>query len=371
MDKIYLAPPFQTKYEAQYFSKALASNWLAPNGPFSSQLSKTLTRLSGAKYVSLTNSGTSAIHLALQLLNIGKGDEVICPTYTFAASLFPVLYQQATPILVDCDSTTWNIDLSLLKTCILDRIKKGKKPKAIIAVHTYGNPIEWKKLTKIASKFKIPIIEDAAESVGSTYKNKPTGGLGDFGIYSFNANKIVTGSGGGCLLTDQKKKAKTAALISQQAKDPERVFYHHTQTGYNYAMSNIQAAMIAAQLETLEKRVSKKKAIFSTYQKKVTSVSFQKECNDGFSNRWLTAVQFKKEGTAHKLNTFMNERQIETRLSWKPMHMQPIFKPYPSYLNGNAEKLFNSVLCLPSGVGLSKKEQKHVIESLKIGMDDG
>jgi len=368
--KIYLSPPSLSGKEHKALKAVIKSNWLAPHGEQSSHFRTAIRHKASTKYVVLTNSATAAIHLALKVLDVSIGDEVICPSYTFGASAFPILYQNAKPVFVDVKADTWNICPDLLEIAIKDRIRKRKKIKAIILVHNYGNPVAWNKIQELASNYEIPIIEDAAEALGAVYHHKKVGGLSDLGVYSFNANKIITTSGGGSLLCKKEADYAHALKLSNQAKEPQLAYYQHEHVGFNYTMSDVQAAIGIGQLNEIEKRVAKKRKIFQTYQNALEAfdfISFQKEEEHGYSNRWLSCIRLSEKAPKNALTikNILQKDKIETRLSWNPLHLQKAFHPSENYTDGTSEKLFQSVLCLPSGIGLTKRDQQYVIKKLK------
>ncbi len=310
------------------------------------------------------NSGTSAIHLALILLDIRAGDEVLCSTFTYAASVFPILYQKAIPIFIDSEELTWNICPILLEESIKDRISRGKKPKALILVYTYGMPSKLNEIVAICNKYDIDIIEDAAEALGSTYNNNPLGTFGQFGIFSFNGNKIVTTSGGGMLICKDKSDYERGLFIASQSKD-NLAYYNHTDIGYNYRMDNISAIIGVSQIKSLDERINKKRNIFNYYKEKLSyidNIIFLEEAEGSFSNRWLTTIYIDDDSIdIQELNSIFEKAFIESRFLWKPMHMQPVLVKYPSYLNGFSQKLFKKGLCLPSDTNLSIDELDLVI----------
>ncbi len=369
-DQIFLSPPHLGSNESAYINEVLASNWIAPKGEALNKFEENICKTTGAKAAIALSSGTAALHLALIVLGVGAGDEVICPTFTFAATANPVLYQKAIPIFIDCEPDAWNMQLETLEEAIKDRIHHGKKPKAIMAVHNYGMPGNMDKLSAIAHKYEIPVIEDAAEAVGSTFRGQPVGTFGTLGTYSFNGNKIITTGGGGALVSDKPELVKKAKFLATQAHD-DLPYYHHTAVGYNYRMSNVLAAIGNAQIELLEQHLEKRRNIFEYYQNKlsgISSIGFQQEGPDCYSNRWLSCITMDSEKaseTIENIRKALKEKHIETRYLWKPLHTQPIFKNYPFYGNGIAEKLFTSGLCLPSGSALTRGQQDRIIKVIK------
>ncbi len=363
--KIYLSPPHLGLKEISYVNDAFEKNWITTSGENLDTFEKNLCQLSGASHCLAVNSGTAAIHLALILLGVQKDDEVLCSSFTFIASANPIVYLGATPIFIDSEVDTWNMSPLLLETAIKDRIKKGKKPKAIILVHLFGQPAKLGEILKLATEYDIPIIEDAAESLGSTYEGKMTGSFGTLGIYSFNGNKIITTSGGGALLAHDKKLIEKAKFLSTQSRDIAP-YYQHSEIGYNYRMSNILAGIGIGQLEVLSERVKKKRAIFDFYKNNLQPTGkfiFLEELKDTYSNKWLTVILCNSEEPDH-LRLKLEADNIESRPLWKPLHLQPIFKDSPSYKDGTAEKLFQKGLCLPSGTAMNEEDLERVIKIL-------
>ena len=355
--------------EFKYVSEAFDLNWIAPVGPHLNNFEKELSKISDGKHVAALSSGTSAIHLALILLGVKSGDEVICSTFTFSASANPIVYQNAKPIFVDSEMDTWNMCPYSLELAIQDRIKNGKKPKAIIVVHLYGMPSKMNEIIKISEKYNIPIIEDAAEGLGSTYFGKPLGSLSKMGIYSFNGNKIITTSGGGALISSDEKQIQKAKFLATQARD-EAPHYEHSEIGFNYRLSNVSAAIGLGQLEVLNERVEKRRSIFEFYKTElsdINEISFVEEPEGFFSNRWLTTILISEDSRISKeeLRLFLGNDNIESRPVWKPMHMQPIFKDYPAYGGDNSEYLFKYGLCLPSGSNLSDEDLSRIANKIK------
>jgi len=364
--RIYLSLSQQSGFEHEYVQKALNTNWITSGGPqvdefeneFESYYNKHL-------YVAALNSGTSAIHLALILLGLKMGDEVICQSMTFAASANPILYQGAIPIFVDSEIDTWNICPVSLENAIKDRILKGKKPKAIIAVHLYGMPYKVDEIHSVADKYEIPIIEDSAEALGSSYKGKKCGTFGAFGVLSFNGNKIITTSGGGALLTNSKKVKEKAIFYSTQSKD-NAVHYQHSELGYNYRMSNICASIGLGQIKILENNISLRRNNHLFYKeifKEIKNVKLLEVLNeDFFSNYWLNTILLKEKKNREDLRLAFEDANIETRPLWKPMHLQPLFQKYPYYGSKVSENLFTKGLCLPSGSNLTTEDKNRIRE---------
>jgi dTDP-4-amino-4,6-dideoxygalactose transaminase len=365
--KIWLSSPNMGGREEDFVKEAFNKNWIAPIGPNIDAFEKDICRYNNVNHAAALSSGTSGIHLALILLGIKSGDEVLCSSFTFSASANPIRYQLATPIFVDSEEETWNIDPILLEKAIIDRTKIGIKPKALILVHLYGVSAKIDEILSICEKYEIPIIEDAAEALGSLYKGKALGTFGKFGVYSFNGNKIITTSAGGMLVSNDKKLIEKARFLSAQARD-EAPHYQHSQIGYNYRMSNICAGIGRGQMQILDLRVSQKRKIRSFYERIFNGfdgVKILKENSNSFSNAWLSCILIdsKKTGFSREnLRLAFEKDNIEARPLWKPMHLQPVFENFPSYLNGVSEKLFSQGLCLPSDTNMRENEFKRVEE---------
>lgn len=357
----------------KYVQEAFATNWIAPLGPHVDGFEGDIARSLGQDvHVAALSSGTSALHLALILLDIGPGDEVICQSMTFSASANPIAYQKATPIFVDSEEDTWNMSPEIMELAIKDRIAKGKKPKAIIVVHLYGMPAKMEAILHIAKLYDIPIIEDAAEALGSKYKNKPLGTFGAMSILSFNGNKIITTSGGGALVSANEDWIKKARFLATQARD-QAPHYQHSHIGYNYRMSNICAGIGRGQMEVLAQRVEQRRKNFDFYRKTfshIPQITFQNEIDSNFfSNRWLSTILVddgaKGDPSREDIRKALEKENIECRPLWKPMHLQPIFSDAPFYGDGTSEKLFEKGLCLPSGSNLTLEDLESVGKSLK------
>ena len=361
--KIWLSSPHMSGNELSYINEAFDTNWVAPLGPNVNGFENDLqSYLSEDVHVAALASGTSALHLCLILLNVGQGDEVICQSKTFSASANPIVYQSATPVFVDSEKDTWNICPEQLEIAIKDRIAKGKTPKAIIAVHLYGMPYKVDEINKVAAKYNIPIVEDSAESLGSHYKNRNCGTFGDLSILSFNGNKIITTSGGGAIVTKTKAQKEKAVFLATQARD-NAPHYQHSHIGYNYRMSNIVAGIGRGQMTILDSHVNKRRSNHQFYVnafKDIEQISFLKEPDGYFSNRWLTCILLDSKSTREGLRLALEEENIESRPLWKPMHQQPVFKESPRYLNGVSDDLFERGLCLPSGSNLTDVELDRV-----------
>jgi len=365
--KIWLSSPHMSGNEQSYIKEAFDSNWVAPLGPNVNGFENDLqSYLNEDIHVAALASGTSALHLSLILLGVSHGDEVICQSKTFSASANPIVYQGATPVFVDSERETWNMCPIQLEIAIKDRIAKGNKPKAIVAVHLYGMPYKVDEINNIALKYNIPVVEDSAESLGSTYKGKNCGTFGDFSILSFNGNKIITTSGGGALVTKTQKQKEQAVFLATQARDTAP-HYLHSQIGYNYRMSNIVAGIGRGQMTILDSHVAKRRSNHEFYVnafKDNTKITFLNEPEGYFSNRWLSCILLDSESTREGLRLALEKENIESRPLWKPMHQQPVFKDAPSYLNGVSDELFEKGLCLPSGSNLTDIELNRVVSAI-------
>lgn len=370
--KIWLSSPHMGGNEQKFVNEAFDTNWVAPLGPnvtgFENDLSHYLNQNS---FVAALSSGTAAIHLGLILLDVKAGDEVICQSFTFSASANPILYQGATPVFVDSEKDTWNMCPTALEEAIVDRMAKGKKPKAIIAVHLYGMPFKVDELRKVATKYEIPILEDSAEALGSAYKGQKCGTFGDIGILSFNGNKIITTSGGGALVTSKKEIQEKAVFLATQARD-NAPHYQHSHIGYNYRLSNICAGIGRGQMEVLENHVQLRRAMHDFYIDLFAAIDgvtvFNEPNSEFYSNHWLSAIVLdssKLNGkTSQDLRLALEQENIESRPLWKPMHLQPIFYNYPYYGKNISEELFNNGLCLPSGSNLTDLEKSKIKASI-------
>ncbi|MWB94495.1 aminotransferase class I/II-fold pyridoxal phosphate-dependent enzyme [Flavobacterium sp. GA093] len=364
--KIFLSLGQQSGFEQEYVQKALDENWITSGGPNVDDFENKLENYLGQEsFVAALNSGTSAIHLALILLGVGTGDEVICQSMTFSATANPVLYQGAIPVFIDSESDTWNICPEILEIAIKDRIKKGKKPKAIITVHLYGVPYKVDEIHAIADRYQIPIIEDSAEALGSTYKGKKCGTFGTFGIFSFNGNKIITTSSGGVLISNSEKTKKEIIFYSTQSKD-EAVHYQHSKIGYNYRMSNVCAGIGLGQMKILDKKIASRREMHDFYKsifKDIESVKLFEVLNEEyFSNYWLSAILIEPNDKINRenLRAAFENANIESRPLWKPMHLQPVFDKYPYYGGVIAEELFEKGLCLPSGANIKEEDRNRI-----------
>ena len=372
--KIWLSSPHIGTNELQYVNEAFATNWIAPLGPHVNAFEQGLQDQTQSKHAAALTSGTSAIHLALILLGVKAGDTIFCQSITFSASANPIVYQGAIPVFIDSESDTWNMDPILLKIALEDANQNGKLPKAIIPVHLYGMPAKMVEIISIANEYGVPVIEDAAEALGSSIHNKPCGSFGEFGVLSFNGNKIITTSGGGALISENAEMIEKARFLATQARDAAP-HYQHSHIGYNYRMSNVLAGIGRGQLEVLNDRVDarrsnfqKYKKFFSKYNNSGFNIKFQEEPEGYYSNRWLTCILVDPTTnnglTREEIRLEMDEENIETRPLWKPMHQQPVFASSKSYLNGVSDKLFENGLCLPSGSNLTEEEFERIFNCL-------
>lgn len=372
--KIWLSSPHIGYKELNYVNEAFETNWIAPLGPHVNAFEQMLQEQTKSNHAAVLSSGTSAIHLALILLGVNSGDIVFCQSITFSASANPIAYQRATPFFIDSEIDTWNMDPTLLRMALKEAKQNGKLPKAIIPVHLYGMPAKMHDIISIAKEFAVPVIEDAAEALGANLDNKPCGSFGDFGVLSFNGNKIITTSGGGALLSNNGEMIEKARFLSTQARDAAP-HYQHSHIGYNYRMSNVLAGIGRGQLEVLEDRVVARRANFSRYKNYFSkwndsgfNIKFQEEPQGYYSNRWLTCIvvdPFLNNGlTREEIRLAMEVENIETRPLWKPMHQQPIFASSKNYLNGVSDKLFENGLCLPSGSNLTDEEFDRIFNCL-------
>jgi len=369
--KILLSSPHMGGTELKYIHEAFEQNWIVPLGPNVDAFERELGSTVGAKHVAALVSGTSAIHLALILLDVKPGDFVISSTYTFSATVNPIAYLCAIPVLVDSEAESWNMDPDLLERAIIGMSSEGKKPKAIIVAHLYGMPAKMNEIMAVADKYNIPVIEDAAEALGSKYMGKRVGCLGKFGILSFNGNKIITTSGGGALTCEDEALIKRARFLATQARDPAP-HYQHSTIGYNYRMSNVVAGIGRGQLEVLDQRIKRRREINQWYRdvlKDVPGITFHTEpSKDFYSNYWLTCIIIdpEKAGTdSEKVRLAFTTENIEVRPLWKPMHLQPVFENCPAYVNGTSEAFFRNGLCLPSGTNMTENDMERIQEVLK------
>lgn len=371
-NKIWLSSPHMGGNEQKYVNEAFDANWVAPLGPNVDGFEKDLESfLDTDVKVAALSAGTAALHLALIECGVVYGDEVICQSMTFSASANPIAYCGATPVFIDSEKDTWNMCPIALEEAVKDRISKGKKPKAIIVVHLYGMPAKMDEITAIANKYDIPVIEDAAEALGSTYKGKACGTFGRFGVLSFNGNKIITTSGGGALVCHTQEDKDKTVFLSTQARD-NAPHYQHSHIGYNYRMSNICAGIGRGQMEVLTNRVEARRSMNKFYQELFAAIDgvtvFVEPTSDYYSNHWLSAIIVDSTitgKTREDLRLALLEDNIESRPLWKPMHMQPVFANSPYYGAAIAEKLFDNGLCLPSGSNLTDEERELIALKIK------
>ncbi len=367
-EKIWLSSPHMGGAEQDYVNEAFETNWIAPLGPNVNAFEHAIrSQLGDNVHVAALSSGTAAIHLGLQLLGVGHGDEVLCQSFTFSASANPIMYLGATPVFVDSEVDTWNISPELLRKAIENRILEKGLPKAIIAVHLYGMPYKVDEIHAIAKEYGIPVLEDSAEALGSTYMDKPCGAFGDIGVLSFNGNKIITTSGGGALTAKSKTLTDKAIFLATQARD-DAPHYQHSNIGYNYRMSNVLAGIGRGQMEVLQNRVDSRRSNFEYYQNELASlkeIEFIDEAEGFYSNRWLSCVLTPSFEIREGIRLALLEENIESRPLWKPLHMQPIFSEYKTFVDGTSEDLFSRGLCLPSGSNLSSEDLKRVSDCIK------
>ena len=372
MTRIYLASPHMSEegYEQAYVKEAFDTNWVAPLGPNVNQFEQELADYVGVKSASALSSGTAAIHLGLKALGVGEGDTVFCSTLTFSASCNPILYLGATPVFIDSDAATWNMCPKALKKAFEDATKRHQLPKAVVVVNLYGQSADMDPILELCQKYNVPILEDAAESLGSTYKGRMSGTIGDIGIYSFNGNKIITTAGGGMMVSNNEDYTKKATFWATQSREAER-HYEHQELGYNYRMSNVVAGIGRGQLKVLNERIVKKKEIYETYQsafKEIADIEMMNICDFGESNYWLSVMTLKETSQVKPLDILLalEKENIESRPVWKPMHMQPVFKQYPFFTATDdqpvSEDYFKRGICLPSDTKMAAEQQQRVID---------
>ncbi|WP_308021287.1 DegT/DnrJ/EryC1/StrS family aminotransferase [Bacillus cereus] len=372
--RIYLSAPHMSGNEQKYIGEAFDMNWIAPLGPNVDAFEGELSSHVGVLDAAAVSSGTSAIHLALRLLDVKDGDKVFCSSLTFIASANPILYLGAKPVFIDSELETWNMSPQALERALRDANEKGILPKAVIVVNLYGQSAKMDEILSLCNEYDIPVIEDAAESLGSSYKGKASGTFGKFGIYSFNGNKIITTSGGGMLVSNDVEALRKARFLATQARDPAP-HYQHSEVGYNYRMSNILAGVGRAQLQVLQERVHARRRIFDRYYQELShipGIQFMPELEDTYSNRWLTVLTVDEEKTGVPIQALLKQLEnenIEARPVWKPLHMQPLFEDVMYYPHSESEdvsrKLFETGVCLPSGSGMTEKDQTRVITCIK------
>ncbi len=369
-NRIWLSSPHMGGNEQKYVEKAFAANWIAPLGPDVDAFEQALSDYLGSGHVSALSSGTAALHLSLLLAGVLPGDEVLCQSFTFTASANPVVYAGAVPVFVDSEPATWNMCPDLLEEAIRDRIKKGKKPAACIVVHLYGMPAQMEEIAGICRRYEILLIEDAAEALGSVYYGRKAGTLSDYSVLSFNGNKIITTSGGGALICRDENKAEKAKFLATQARDPAP-HYEHSEIGYNYRMSNVSAAIGRGQMEVLDEHIRRRREnnrFYTEWLGTTGNIHFLAEPEGFYSNRWLTCAVFEDHQQREAARRQLSKNDIESRPLWKPMHLQPVFKDCPAYVNGISADLFDKGLCLPSGSNLTYEDIHRVGEGVLAGL---
>lgn len=363
--RLYLSPPHLGDLEASYVAEAFATNWVAPVGPHVDAFEREFAALVGVPYAAAVSSGTAALHLALRCLDIGAGDEVLVSTLTFAASVYPIIYQGATPVFIDSERDSWNMDPALLAEALEARIRSGRRPRAVVLVHLYGQSADLDPIVAACERHGVALIEDAAEALGATYRGRAPGTVGRVGTFSFNGNKIITTSGGGMLVSSDEALVAHARKLATQARDPAP-HYEHSEIGYNYRLSNVLAAIGRGQLHVLEERVAARRRNYERYAAALADLpglEFMPEPPWGRATRWLTCITLEPEAFGadrEAVRLALAAAEIESRPVWKPMHLQPVFAGYPVVGGAVAEDLFNRGLCLPSGSDLSESDLERV-----------
>nr|WP_277924076.1 aminotransferase class I/II-fold pyridoxal phosphate-dependent enzyme [Halobacillus yeomjeoni] len=370
LKRIHLSAPHMTGNEEHYIQEAFKSNWIAPLGPNVDAFEERVASYVGVGHALAVSSGTAAIHLALRVLEVKPGDTVFCPSFTFVATANPILYEGAQPVFIDSEEETWNMSPRALNKAFKDALLRNKLPKAVIVVNLYGQSAKMDEITAICNRYGVPVIEDAAESLGAEFQGKKSGTFGKFGVFSFNGNKIITTSGGGMLVSDDREAIEKAKFLSTQAKDPAPYYLHHQQ-GYNYRLSNVLAGIGLAQMEVLDERVQQKRKIFDRYKTNLKAMNFMPEIKNSLHTRWLTTALLppgSRMGTLELVEALSKE-QIEARPVWKPLHTQPLFKGCKYYTHEKdrsiSDELFKRGLCLPSGTGMTEFDQERVIETVR------
>lgn len=369
--RIWLSSPHMSGREQEYVKDAFETNWIAPLGPHVDAFEKQLQDYLGTGHAAALSSGTAALHLALILAGVGSGDHVLCSSFTFSASANPIVYQGATPVFIDSEENSWNMDPALARQALLNLREQGIVPKALVLVHLYGMPAPMEPFLELCREFGLILIEDAAEALGSTWKGKAMGTFGNFGVLSFNGNKIITTSGGGALISDNAEAIQKARFLATQARDPAP-HYQHSHIGYNYRMSNVLAGIGRGQMEVLNERVESRRKNFEFYRselRKISGISFLSEQDGAFSNRWLTCILVNPAQTGgitrDTIRLDLEKDNIECRPLWKPMHLQPVFSGFPVWNLGVSERLFETGLCLPSGSNLSDADLHRVLGRIR------
>lgn len=368
--RIFLSPPHMGELEQKYVAEAFASNWIAPLGPHVEAFQREFAATVGVSHSLATVSGTAALHLALQLVGVGQGDDVFVSTLTFAASVNPIRYLDATPVLVDSERESWNIDPALVSQAFRERAKIGKLPKALVIVHLYGQSANLDPILECCREYEVPVIEDAAEALGATYKGRPVGTFGRAGVFSFNGNKIITTSGGGMLVSEDRRLVTHAFKLATQARDPAP-YYEHSQVGYNYRMSNVLAGIGRGQLRVLSERVAARRRNFEIYVaalKDMPGIEFMPEASWGTHTRWLTTMTITPAEFGidrDELRQRLDAANIEARPVWKPMHLQPVYRGCTALGGSVSEDLFRRGLCLPSGSNMSSADVERVVTTVR------
>lgn len=370
MSRVYLSPPHLSGHELELVREAFESNWIAPLGPHVDAFERELAEVAGVGHAAALSSGTAALHLALRLAGVGPGDEVLCPTLTFAGSAFPIVYEGARPAFVDADPATWTVDPALVEEELARRARAGRLPAAVITVDLYGQPCDHDPILAACAEHGVPVIEDAAEALGSSYRERPVGGFGRFGVFSFNGNKILTTSGGGALVSDDGEAVARARKLASQAREPE-VHYEHRELGFNYRLSNLLAAVGRGQLRVLAERVAARRRNFELYRQALGAlpgIAFLPEAPYGRSNRWLTCITVDPEAFGvdrEAIRQALEAVDVESRPVWKPMHLQPVFAGCDTVGGAVAAAIFERGLCLPSGSSLSDDARARVVEVVR------
>jgi dTDP-4-amino-4,6-dideoxygalactose transaminase len=369
LKQILLSTPHMGSIEQEFVKEAFDTNWIAPVGPHVDAFEQEFCEVVGAKHAAAVSSGTAALHLALQLIGVGSGDEVFCSTLTFIATASPITYLGAKPVFIDSDRTSWNLDPDLFREALDKRAKNGKLPKAVVIVHLYGQSCDIDPILEACNAYEIPLIEDAAESLGASYKNRSPGSFGKIGIFSFNGNKIITTSGGGMLVSDDQKLVEKARFLATQARDPAP-HYQHSEIGYNYRLSNVLAGIGRGQLRVLEERVQARRHNFEVYKQalgKLPGIAFMPEAAFGKSTRWLTCLTIDPTAFGadrEQVRLGLAQEKIEARPVWKPLHLQPVFADCECIEGAVAKELFEYGLCLPSGSNLTDEDLERVTSAI-------
>lgn len=366
---ILLSTPHMGEQELEFVKEAFDTNWIAPVGPHVDAFEREFCQVVGVRHAAAVSSGTAALHLALRLIGVESGDEVFCSTLTFIATASPITYQGATPVFIDCDRTSWNMNPDLLRSALESRARIGKLPKAVVLVHLYGQSADIDPILEACNAFEVPLIEDAAESLGATYKGRSPGSFGRIGIFSFNGNKIITTSGGGMLVSDDPELISKARFLATQARDLAS-HYQHSEIGYNYRLSNVLAGIGRGQLRVLEQRVEARRRNFEVYQQalgNLPGIEFMPEASFGRATRWLSCITINPAefgANREQVRSSLAQQQIEVRPVWKPLHLQPVFAGCKCAGGAIAQDLFEHGLCLPSGSNLTDEDLERVIEAI-------